>query len=440
MKVTAINSMDKAHKGQLILLFFLSPVLGLVNLFKLKNEKDITFFGTLFFGLVGSVIVYIDGTDGHSHLMNAKENYLDMSFSEFVEKTYQVLTFSSVEGATDLYLHIISFISASVLQTPELIHFFAGLVLGYFFTKSVLLVLKNNLFVKKNKILLGCIVLFLLIQSVGALNSIRMWTGMWVLFYGTYSWATTKEKKYIPVILFSILVHFSYVVILLPVIIAYLLRNRKKLLVSIYIISFFTTVGFSFFEAYIPKSDLLESKQNTYAIDSDKKAERFAADKVEAQKGLVNQNFYKASGQITYVNYSIVGLSFILLFFYLKKTADNNLNFLIAVGIGVYTFSNLVAFSPSLQGRTKTIAATFILAAAIHLQLTLKNYVLSKKSNRRLNLGLVVFLISAIPIFLFQVSDLLFNISFFILLFPQVSWMLGDSDYSIRGVIGLLID
>jgi hypothetical protein len=440
MKVTTTASMDKAQKGQLILLFFLSPFLGMMNIFKLKNEKDITFFGTLFFGLVGSVFVYIDGTDGHSHLMNAKENYLDMSFADFVEKTYQVLTFSSVEGSTDLYLHIISFISASVLQTPTLIHVFAGFVLGYFFTKSMLLVLKNNLFVKKNKILLGCIILFLLIQSVGALNSIRMWTGMWVLFYGTYSWATTKQRKYIYVILFSILVHFSYVVILLPVILAYLLRNIKKLLVSIYIISFFTTIGFSFFEAYIPKTDLLESKQSTYAIDSDEKAEQFKKDRLAGQEKLVSANFYKAAGQVNYLNYSIVGVSFIVLFFYLKKAADTNLNFLIAVGIGVYTFSNFVAFSPSLQGRTKTIAATFILAAAIHLQLTLKKYHLSKKAAVRLNLGLIAFLISSLPIFLFQVSDILQNMSFFLLLFPQISWILGDGDYTIRGVIGLLID
>ncbi|WP_157485439.1 hypothetical protein [Flavobacterium sp. ACAM 123] len=133
-------------------------------------------------------------------------------------------------------------------------------------------------------------------------------------------------------------------------------------------------------------------------------------------------------------------MSVILIVFYLKKTADANLNFLVAVGIGLYTFSNLVAFSPSLQGRTKTIAATFLLAAAIHLQLNLKNYYLSAKSTRFLNLGLVLFLLSSIPIFLFYLSDILFNISFFILLLPPISWILGDGDYSIRGVIGLLID
>lgn len=432
--------MDRVQKGYLILLFLLSPFIGLLKLFKLKNEKDITFFGTLFFGLIGSAFVYVKGTDGSSHLMMAKEYYLNMSLGEFFKKAYQILTFNSTEGATDIYLHCISFVSASILQIPALIHVFAGLVLGYFFTKSVLLVLKDNLRSKKGYILIGFIVLLLLIKSIGALNSIRMWTGMWVLFYGTYSWATTKDRKYLFIILFSVFVHFSYAVILIPVIGAYLLRKQKKILAVFYIISFFTTVGFSYFAAYVPQSDLLEEKQRYNVIDSEQDVKRYEDNKEYAQQARENQNFYKASGEINYLNYSIVGLSFLLLFFYFNKNIDSNLNFLITLGIGLYTFANLVAFSPALQGRTKTIASLFILAAAIHLQLTIKNYQLSFKKRSFLKSGLVLFLISAIPMFLFQISYIFQNISFFSLLFPQVSWYLGDSDFSIRTGIGLLID
>lgn len=432
--------MDKGQKGNLILLFLFSPLLGLMNLFKLKNEKDITFFGTLFFGIVGSVYVYIDGTDGYSHLMNAKENYMDMSFIDFFDKSYQVLTFKAVAGTTDIYLHIISFVAASLLGTPMLIHVFAGFILGYFFTKSVLLVLKDNLRAKKGVILTAFILLFLLIRSIGALNSIRMWTGMWVLFCGTYGWATTKDKKYIYITLFSVLVHFSYVIILIPVIIAYLGQKRKMILIAFYCISFFTTVGISFIESYIPKLDLIESKQKSYAINSDSDAERYEENLANSQIKASNSNFYKGSGQADYLNYNIVGLSFVLLFFYLKKEADIDLNFLVAVGVGLYTFSNLVAFSPSLQGRTKTIAATFILAAAIHLQLTLKKYNLKSKLIRKLNFALTIFLISSIPMILFQISYIFQSFSVFLLLMPEISWILGDEDYSLRQVIGLLID
>lgn len=432
--------MNRNQKGYLILLFLVSPFLGVIKLFKIKDEKTLTFFGTLFFGLVGSVFVYLEGTDGHSHMMNAKARYLNMSFSEFFTQSYDVITFNAVEGAADFYIHILSYLSASVLQTPELIHAFGGFILGYFFTKSVLLLLKGNLKTKKSTILIGFITLFMLIKSIEALNSLRMWTGMWVLFYGSYGWAVYKKKIYLYIILFSILVHFAYIIVLIPLIISFLFQNFKKTIIIFYLFSFFTTFSFSFFESVIPKSDLIESKQNTYAIDNEDKVKRFEEMKTNYKSVLNQSNFYKAYGPSLYTTYSIVFLSFLLSFFYLKETKDNNFKFLIATGIVIYATSNLINFAPELQGRLKIIASTFILAAAIRFYLTLKYYQLSAKSIRIINIIYIIFLISAIPVFLFQISDLFQNTSFFILLFPQISWLLGDNDISIRQAIELFID
>lgn len=432
--------MDKAHKGQLILLFFFSPVLGLLALLKSKSEKMLTFFGTLFFGLVGSAFVYVKGTDGESHLELAKSYYSDMSFTGFFIRSYEILTLSATEGATDLYLHILSFVSSSLLGIPELIHVFAGFVLGYFFSKSVLLILKNNLNVKKSYVLLGFIILLLLIKSIGALNSIRMWTGMWVLFYGTYGWVLNKEKKYLFVMLFSVFVHFSYSVIIIIVIFSYLMRRRKKILTIFYIISFTASLSFTYFSAYMPNLDLLQNRQKIYVIDSDEKEERFNANRVNSQKELENQNFYKAFGQSIYLNFSIVGLSALLLLFYFKKKADERFVVLMALGLGLYSFANFVGFSPALQGRTKLIASVFLLAASIHFQLTLKAYNLRPSKIKLLNGGLTLFLISAFPMILFQISYILQNVSFFILMFPQVSWYLGDADYSLRNTLGVFLN
>ena len=124
--------MNRTQKGYLIFLFLLSPFLGVIELFKIKHEKTLIGFGTLFFGLVGSVFVYVKGTDGYSHLMNAKLEYLNMSFSDFLKQSYNILTFTANEGAADMYIHTLSYLSASVLQIPELIHVFAGFILGYF--------------------------------------------------------------------------------------------------------------------------------------------------------------------------------------------------------------------------------------------------------------------------------------------------------------------
>ena len=429
---------DRQQKGYILLLLFVSPILALFNILKLKNNRDITFFGTLFFGMIGSLYIYKEGNDGFTHRTLLEQDYGDMSLSEFLSQSYDIFTFNSGEGTTDFYLHLLSYISGSVFHVPELLHVFAGLVLGYFFTKSVLLIIGDNLQKKKGYILMGLIFLLLLIKSISALNSIRMWTGMWVLFYGTYGWAKTKNIKYFTAILFSTVVHFSYVVIIIPVAISYLIRERKRLLVLIYIISFFTSFGFSYFESFVPKSELFESKQEQYAIDSEEKAERFEKRYEDAKVINSNKSFYKASGQDNYVNYSIVGLTILMLFFYLKKESDKNFIFLISVGAGLYAFSNMVAFSPSLQNRTKVIAATFLLAAAIQLYYTLYRYRLSVNAKKRFDFGLICFLLSSTTMVLYQISFILQGFSFFLLMFPELSWLLGDNDFSLREALDFL--
>ena len=128
----------------------------------------------------------------------------------------------------------------------------------------------------------------------------------------------------------------------------------------------------------------------------------------------------------------MIGLSLLLLFFYNHKKADKKFIFLMASGLGLMSFSNMVTFSPSLSGRVSTIATVYILAAAIQFLLTIKNYGLNVKKTSLVHRLLVIFLISSIPMVLFQMSYLIQMLSFFTLVLPPVSWFLGNADFSIR--------
>ena len=425
------NQIKNSYNGYLLLLMLFSPIMGVVQLLRNRDEKTLLLFGILFFGIVGSLYVYRPGSDGEAHLSKAILNYSDMSFNVFLNQFYDLITLNgSQTGAKDIYLHCISYLAASVFGVPELIHVFAGLILGYFFTKSALLVLKNRLTIKKSSILTAFIILFIFDRSLGALNSIRMWTGMWVFFYGTYSYAITKKKKFLAVILFSIIVHFSYLIVLIPFLVSYILRNRRYIMTAIYLVSFGLSLDFSSVENYLPQTDLVESQQKSNVIDSEEKAEFFQEKAAIANS--VQKNFYVTYGEGFYKEYCIVGLSFILLLFYNSKKADKKFIFLFASGIGLYTFSNLVTFSPSLAGRIKTIASLFILVSSIQLLFTIARYKLSRQKLKLLNVGLVIFLISSLPMFLFQFSYLIQMLSFFSIILAPVSWLLGDADISIR--------
>lgn len=430
------KQIKNSYNGYLLLLMLFSPIMGVVQLLRNRDEKTLLLFGIVFFGLAGSLYVYRPGSDGEAHLSNAILNYSDMSFNVFLNQFYDLVTLNSTTGAKDIYLHCISYLAASVFGVPELIHVFAGLILGYFFTKSALLVLKNRLTIKKSSILTAFIILFIFDRSLGALNSIRMWTGMWVFFYGTYSYAITKKKKFLAVILFSIVVHFSYVIVLIPFLVSYILRNRTYIMTAIYLVSFGLSLDFSSVENYLPQTDLVESQQKSNVIDSEEKAEFFQEKAAIANS--VQKNFYVTYGEGFYKDYCIVGLSFILLLFYNSKKSDKKFIFLFASGIGLYTFSNLVTFSPSLAGRIKTISALFILVSSIQFLFTISRYKLSRQKLKLLNVGLVIFLISSFPMFLFQLSYLIQMLSFFSIILAPVSWILGDADISIRDFFNYL--
>jgi hypothetical protein len=337
----------KLNKPYHILLMFLSPLLGLAFTLKSKSDKYITFFGTLFFGLLGSLFVYIPGSDGHTHLENVKRHYVDMTFFEFLEGSFKLLTFQSIEASTDLYKHIISFLAGGVFQIPELIHVFGGLLLGYFFTKSVLLVLEDKPKQKLGILLLSFIALFLIVRSISALNSLRMWTGMWAFFYGAYAYVKKKETRFLWVIVLAIFVHFSYLLFAFPLAAAIQLRKRRKLVVGIFIASFVINVGFQQAFGLVESTGLYQDKLKYTVIDQDEQDRRAT----QSSKNEGTANFYKEFGPYVYNNFSILLLRFVLIVVYLKKTNIEYLDFLIAGGLLILTLSNLAeTTSPSVHG------------------------------------------------------------------------------------------
>ncbi|MDO9551548.1 hypothetical protein [Rhodonellum sp.] len=415
-----------------ILLSLISPALAIYTVFNCKDERFIVFSGTLFFGFLGSVFIYAPGTDGYSHLQSVKLHYLDMSLDDFFVKTYEILTFQSTEVSTDMYKHVLAFLAGSVFGIPELLHVFSGLILGYFFTKSVLLVIENKSRSKEGALLLGFIALFLIVRSISALNSVRMWTGMWVFFYGSYGYIVTKNKRFLLIVFLSTVIHFSYFLYIIPVVFAYFLRSRKILISFIYILSFSANISFMSVSGLIPDLELLNNKQKYTNIDPDNIEE--SEDDLTTSKG----NFYKKYGPAIYNNYSMVLLSFLLIIFLNNKNSDDNLIFLISAGLLLLALSNYIGFNPAASGRGKTIGATFLVAGALNVLINYQDYNLVGFQNRMVKLALWIFLISAIPYFLFNIAYAFGTISFNIFGAPFVSWMAGEDDLSIRDFLMLI--
>jgi hypothetical protein len=420
------------NKAFHIFMMLVSPLFGGYLIFKMKKKAHIIFFGTMFFGLLGSLFIYNDSADGATHLLAVKRFYLDMSFFEFIEGVSKLLTFQPIEGSQDLYKHIISYLAGAVFQIPELIHVFGGLLLGYFFTKSVLLVFEDKSKQKMGVLLLSFAALFLIVRSVSALNSLRMWTGMWVFFYGSYSYIKNKKVKFLWYVGLAVFVHFSYLLFSIPLIAAILLRNQKKLVVGIFIVSFFINTGFEQVFNIVESTGLYQGKMKGNIID-DQEVDRRAA---QYEGKNISQNIYRDFGPLIYNTFSIPLLSFILIIVYLRKSKIEHLNFLIAGGLLLVSLSNLVnGISPSIYGRGLTIAGTFLTAAAIQVLILNKYEMYTRFKSDLIKFSLSIFLLSAVLHVLFHLSYAFNTISGFVITFPIASWYLGSDDLSIKDFI-----
>lgn len=404
----------------------------------IKNggRRAVVLGGTIFMGFLGSVFIYNSGADSTTHLEEVYHYYLDMSLFEFLSDVGSLLILQPVETSNDLYKHIISYVAGSVFGIPELIHVFGGLLFGYFFTKSVLLVLESKPRGKLGLLLISFILVFLVVRSISALNSLRMWTAMWVFFYGALAYAKRGQGRYLWIIALSIFIHFSYLLFSLPLLAAIVLRRHKYLVAGIFIASFFINVGFQQVSRVVDATGLYENKLGSNVIDQEE-FERRSDQNVTSTK---QQNFYREFGPLIYKKFSVLILAIALILVYINSNNPVYLDSIIATGLLLLSLSNVAAAtSPSVSGRGSTIAATFLVASAIQVIFILKQIVGNGFKTTIIKMLFSVFLISAIPHILFHLSYAFNTVSFFIITTPMVSWVLGNDDFSIRDFLAYFL-
>ena len=110
-----------------------------------------------------------------------------------------------------------------------------------FFSGSMLFIFRNYELSKVNYIVLAFAVLLLLVKNVEGVNTVRTWTGLWVLVYGTLRYYETKKLKYILLMFLSPFIHFAYWVMILPAIVVLIFGNRILVYSVLFVLSSFTT-------------------------------------------------------------------------------------------------------------------------------------------------------------------------------------------------------
>ena len=428
--------MSRNFLGYLIF-SFISPVVSLITgLLSGMSPKYKQRLLTVFITLYGSVIMFNNGQDGIRHWNAVYDHYVGLPFIQFMDEAIQLAQFKVVEGINDdLYIHVLSYFTGGILGLPQLFFVFVAFIYAYFYSKSLFKVLTFSKNDKYGFLFWGFVWLFVLWKSIEGINTVRSWTGTWVLFYGCISYYQTKKWKYLLLMFVPVQIHIGFAALAIPAWIVLFAGLRKRLYVILLGVSLFATqfnLGSSFMDL-VKSSEKAELKSSQYYIETEKSS----AEILEANKG--NQ-WYKKLERLGYFKTIVTILSFILIFFGIYQRYMNELESrLFSIGILSKALSYFLWFIYAVNSRASIIGGLFIFAALL-LYLQRRTYIADLgRRYRFLNAALWINLLSFIPFFAFNLSYMLYLFSAFLLFFPFVPWFDYDINFTVRELLGFLI-
>lgn len=415
-------------------IMLISPIFGIIS--GLKNTSFQFKRWILVFGitLYGSTIDVNEGNDGFDHLQNVYEHYVGLGFNQFWQELIAILSFAPYhETNGDVYIHVLSYFLGGVMGLPQLFFVVVSFVYAYFFSGAILKILRVIPQNKLSFLFYAFALIFILLKNVEGINTVRTWTGLWILMYAAISYFETKNKKYLFLMLAPPLIHVSYFAMAVPTWIVAIFGTRfKTIYVGVFFISLFFGVNQTMVLDNLGKTELGESKVQGYYVEDlevhmDSKKKENNAWYLKLMKNGLN-NFPR----------SIIIFSLIIGGIYFK-----GMNYLetslFSIGILNITLSNFSTFIFALHNRSLAIGSIFIMATLV---LLLKRNFFNQNNIKHPHLFQFLLIISAIlyiPFIIFKIADLIYYISFFMIALPFLPWIVEDINLSIREFLGLFL-
>ncbi len=412
-----------------------SPVVGLV--YGLKRSFDSSYkrkLLTLFITIFGSVITISESNDGYRHWQNVYFHYMDLSLGKFISECWEIISFkSNINIQEDLYIHFLSYITGAVLGVPWLFFVFVAFIYGYFFSGSVFRLIQLSKGRNYGRIFYFFLIVFLLWKGLEGINSIRTWTGGWVLFYACLSYYQTKKKKYLLLMFVPPYIHIGYFAMTIPAWIVLFLGVRHKLYVILFCLSFVTTI--------FDHGSVIKQLQTTEVG-----ADKVRSYQVEEQR---TSDYYldQYSGSTWYLklfalgvqNWGVNILAFSLIFFGVYKRMNLLESHLFSIGLLTKVLSNASWFLFALQNRTAIITGLFILASFLLVWQRGGFTSIAKHKAKLLRFSFILSFILLIPFVIYKIAGMIYFLSINLFLLPFIPWFDSSLNYSVREFLSFLL-
>ena len=433
-----------ARAGFLILASVVAPVFLLLAAWRTSSQRYRHWLLTAFVTTYGATIsIRYDptgqGADGVRHLLLVYDHYVGMTFATFLSDVWHILTFqeASEHGIRDLYKHVVSYFVGGVLGQPQLFFTVIAFVYGYFFTGSLLEIFRHVKWRHLNYVVLGLTTMLFLVKNIEGVNTVRTWTGLWVLVYACLRYYDTKNPKFIFLMLLPPFIHFGYFLMLLPALLVLLIGNHPKVYALLFVASSVTTI--------INPGDMVDLIETT-----DRGAEAVSSYYVEEQRTLgetadwalsLEGRWYRKFQFLGIQKWALNVLIYTLLAAGIYFSMMNYRQMtLFSIGLVTLAFSNATWFLYAVSNRSWLIGCVFILAAFIMARTHPSTGPrLLRSVPGYYTWGLHLSLLLFVPYFLYNLSTIIDYISAFMFVAPFLVWIDPDMNMSIKYVLQVLL-
>lgn len=411
------------------------PPLLLAELWGERSEKYKQWVITAFFVVFGATMVIGFG-DAYRHLLRVEHLYAQMSFAAFVDDLWRMLSFRLTESdAREPYIHVLSYFFGGVIGLPQFFFPFVAGVYGYFFGGSILHVLRHFKLSKTNYVLLGLVIIFVLMQSLEGVQTVRTWTGAWVLVYACLKYHESRSLKYLLLMFIPPFIHFGLWMMAIPAWLVLIFGSRPVLYSTLLVLSTFT----NFIPADAVTDQIARTERGEQAVGAYRKDEQAIAME-ELQAHRETTNFYNAYRRAGIQRWAPTVLALVLIATGLYQTGMTPYQRrILSIGIATLAFSNLTWFLFAVHNRTLIIANLFILAAFLMARYDPKTAPRFRGLPPYYQWGLHLAVLLYIPVIMFNVSVSFDRLSAFMFAVPMLVFFDPELNTSMKDFLNFLL-
>ena len=433
-----------ARAGFLVLASVVAPVFLLVAAWKTSSQRYRHWLLTAFVTMYGATIAIRydptgEGSDGVRHLLLVYDHYVGMTFAQFAEDLWYALTLqdASHQAIRDPYKHLVSYFVGGVLGQPQLFFTVIAFVYGYFFTGSLLEIFRHVKWRHLNYVVLGLAAMLFLVKNIEGVNTVRTWTGLWMLVYACLRYYDTKKARYALMMLLPPFIHFGYFVMVLPALAVLVLGNKPRAYAVIFVLSSMTT--------FINPGDIVDVVSTT-----ERGAAAVAGYYVEEEATFEDRVAYAQNvGGRWWNQFRFLGIQKWALNVFIYTLLASGVYFalmgyrqksLFSVGLLTLAFSNSTWFFFAVSSRSWLIGCVFILASFIMAR-TDPHFGprLVSRTPPFYKWGINLSLLLFVPYILYNLSTILDYPSVFMFVAPFVVWLDPEMNMSIKYVLQVLL-